>query len=99
MEGILEWLNRNYGDWKPLISTMDGVKEKLRVEDWVRETEGRNAAGEACVYIRPISHPASSFTLSQTQEAFHTESGWCHHSPEDSPSKKRGVKEEIPQEC
>lgn len=51
---------------------MDGVKEKLRVEDWVRETEGRNAAGgEACVYIRLISHPASSFTLSQTQEAFH----------------------------
>ena len=44
----------------------------LRVEDWVRETEGRNAAGgEACVYIRLINHPASSFTLSQTQEAFH----------------------------
>lgn len=76
MEGLLEWLNRNYGGLKPLISTMDGVKEKLRVEDWVRETEGRNAAGgEACVYIRLISHPASSFTLSQTQEAFHRADG------------------------
>ena len=73
---------------------MDGAKEKLRVEDWVRETEAEmQLRGGMCLY--QDNQPSYFIHTESDPRGISKKVDGAIHSLEDSPFQKRCVKEEI----